>query len=107
MAGAVVGTGLGAAAGAVIGSASGHAGGGAAIGAGSGLLAGSLLGGASARNAAASAQNRYNIAYTQCMAADGERIPQLVASAPSVVYVPAPVYAVAPPPTPVGRSPGS
>jgi Glycine-zipper domain len=104
IAGAVLGSGLGAAAGALLGSASGHAGGGAAIGAGTGLVAGSLLGGASARHAAAAAQQRYNIGYTQCMIASGEHIvppaplpTPVVYAAPPIVYVPTPAYAVSPP----------
>lgn len=96
--GAAVGTGLGAAAGALFGSVSGHAGAGAAIGAGAGLLSGTLLGSAAGRNTAAAVQNRYNIAYTQCMAANGERVPSptprpvVYAVPPSaVVYLPPPV----------------
>jgi hypothetical protein len=102
IAGAAVGTGMGSAAGALIGSASGNAGAGAAIGAGSGLLAGTLLGAVRGRNAAAATQSRYNIAYSQCMVANGERVPQPIAPAPvvyaapppGVVYVPPPVYTV-------------
>lgn len=102
---ALAGAGLGAAAGALIGSVSGHAGGGAAIGAGSGLLAGTLLGAGARRNEAAGVQNRYNISYTQCMVANGERIARPAAPAamvyavppPRVVAVPAPVYVVPPP----------
>jgi Glycine-zipper domain len=106
--GAAVGAGVGAAAGALIGSASGHAGNGAAIGAGSGLLAGTLLGSASGRHAAASVQRQYNMTYTQCMVANGDRISQpeartrtvyRPAGPPAVIYAPAPVY-VAPPPPP-------
>ena len=74
----------------------GHAGAGAAIGAGAGLLSGTLLGSAAVRN-------RYNIAYTQCMDAKGERVawpaPRPVVYAvppPPVVYVPAPVYPAPP-----------
>jgi Glycine-zipper domain len=74
IAGAALGTGLGAAAGAPLGSVSGHAGGGAAVGAGTGLVAGSLLGSAAGRHAAAATQDRYNVAYTQCMVANGEHI---------------------------------
>jgi len=115
LAGAIVGTGLGAATGALFGSVSGNAGSGAAIGGGAGLLAGTLLGSAGGRTAAASVQNRYNISYTQCMAANGEQVPQPVVPAPvayaavlaSAVYVPAPVYAVPPPPVPMARAPGS
>ncbi len=71
---AVIGTALGAAAGAAIGSVGGQAGAGAAIGGAAGLLGGSAIG---ADNAAASAgglQRRYDIAYTQCMYAQGDRV---------------------------------
>jgi hypothetical protein len=123
VAGAAIGTGIGVAAGALLGSASGHAGGGAAIGAGSGLLTGSLLGSASGRQAAQSTQKHYNLAYTQCMIANGEHIapppapppppmvylapPPVVYAAPpaGVVFVPGPVYA-APPPGATAMPPG-
>jgi len=106
IAGAALGTGLGAAVGALLGSASGHAGGGASVGAGTGLVAGSLLGGASGQRAAAVTQDRYNIAYTQCMVANGDQIvapapppaPVVYALPSPVVYVPAPVYAAPWPP---------
>lgn len=108
---AAVGTGVGAAAGALIGSASGHAGNGAALGAGSGLLAGTLLGARSSRNAAGSVQRQYDMTYTQCMVANGERITPPSARTrmvyrpptPAVIYAPAPVY-VAPPPPPAPQS---
>jgi hypothetical protein len=105
--GAAVGAGLGAAAGALLGSASGHAGGGAAIGAGTGLLAGTLIGSARGRNAASLLQGRYNMSYTQCMVANGETIAPhmgprpvayVAAPPPPVVYMPAPVYPLPPPP---------
>jgi hypothetical protein len=109
-AGAAVGAGVGAAAGALLGSATGRAGNGAAIGAGSGLLLGTVMGSASGRNAAAAVQRQYNMSYTQCMVANGERIaspaPPAVlypmAPPPRVIYVPAPAYAVPPPPPPYG-----
>jgi hypothetical protein len=110
VASAVVGTGVGAAAGALFGSVTGHAGNGAAIGAGTGLLAGSLAGASQGRRAAAFLQQKYNIAYTQCMTANGEEV-QLQAPRrtvyvppppPPVVYAPVPVYA-APPPVVVMR----
>jgi hypothetical protein len=92
VAGAALGTGLGAAAGALIGSASGRA--------GSGLLAGTLTGSVAGRKAAAGKQNSYNIAYTQCMVANDERVVQpaaapvtYVAPYPGVVYLAAPTYA--------------
>jgi hypothetical protein len=102
VAGAAVGTGIGAAAGALLGSASGHAGNGAAVGAGTGLLAGSVLGSASGRSAAASAQNSYNMFYTQCMVSNGEHVEQPApppavvyrAPPPRVIYVPPPAYVV-------------
>lgn len=104
---AATATGLSAAAGALFGSVSGHAGTGAAIGAGAGLLTGGLLGVGSGARAASSLQHQYDIAYTQCMVADGERIvppaappPVFYAPPPQVVYVPAPVYALPPPPPP-------
>ena len=73
---AVGGTALGAGLGAAIGAASGGtAATGAAIGAGAGLLAGTVLG---ANNAAgvtqAELQQRYDIAYTQCMYAYGNSV---------------------------------
>ena len=102
IAGAAVGTGLGAAVGALLGSVSGHAGAGAAIGAGSGLLAGGLVGSANGQESAASVQSHYDMAYTQCMVANGEKIapstPAVVYAAPTPVYVPAPVAVYRPAP---------
>jgi Glycine-zipper domain len=106
IAGAAIGTGIGAAAGALLGSATGHAGGGAAVGAGTGLLTGTVLGSARGRNAAAAMQRQYNMAYTQCMVANGEHMaspsvsPALVyrVPPPRVIYVPAPTYTI---PTPI------
>lgn len=106
--GAAMGTGVGAASGALIGSVAGHAGRGAAIGAGGGLIAGGLMGSMMGQQAAASTQSRYDMSYTQCMIANGDRIvppaaptayaaPTVVyAEPPPAVYVPRPVY-VAPP----------
>jgi hypothetical protein len=98
--GAAIGTGLGAATGALIGAAAGNPAAGAAIGAGAGLLTGSAVG---ANNAAASADNiqqRYDIAYQQCMTTTGNKTTMAAApvaeepvyAAPAPVY-PAPVYA--------------
>lgn len=107
VASAVVGTGVGAAAGALFGSVTGHAGNGAAIGAGTGLLAGSLAGVSRGRQAAASLQHKYNIAYTQCMTANGEDIqpaePRRTVylpppPPPRIVYAPVPVYVAPSPP---------
>lgn len=106
-AGAAVGTGVGAAAGALIGSASGHAGRGAAVGAGTGLLVGLLSGSARGRARAAAVQRGYDMAYTQCMVANGERVeeplrPRVVYAVPAgTVVVPAAPY----PPPPPGPPP--
>ncbi|MDO9048254.1 MAG: glycine zipper family protein [Methylobacter sp.] len=67
---AAVGTALGAAAGAAIGG-----GRGAAIGAGTGLLGGSIVGTGAADSSIYGTQERYNVAYIQCMYAKGHRVP--------------------------------
>jgi outer membrane lipoprotein SlyB len=67
---ALVGTALGAAAGAAIGGGSG-----AAIGAGSGLIAGSLVGTGIASSSIDAVQQRFDIAYIQCMYAKGHQVP--------------------------------
>lgn len=94
---AAAGTALGAAAGALVGSAAGSAGAGAAIGAGTGLLAGSAVGAGAAQQSAAGLQRAYDIAYVQCMAAAGEKVPDL--SQMPVGYPPDtyPAYGYAPP----------
>lgn len=79
---AVVGTALGAAAGAAIGSVSANAGAGAAIGGAAGLLAGSAMGANSAGMSAGALQQRYDVAYTQCMYSKGDS----VQSAPPPAY---------------------
>jgi hypothetical protein len=114
---AVVGAGLGAATGALIGSASGHAGNGAAIGAGGGLLFGALSGRRKAQEKAELIQSHYDVAYTQCMIADGEHIPgppihviyappRIVYASPPVVYEPPSVIFASPPPTYAAYPPG-
>jgi hypothetical protein len=92
---AVVGTGLGAAAGALIGAASGNAGAGAAIGAGAGLIGGSAVGANNAQAAAGNLQERYDIAYQQCMASSGNSVPPpapVAYGAPAGYYGPGPYY---------------
>jgi len=96
--GAVVGTGAGAVLGAAVGSASGHAGTGAAIGAGSGLVVGTAAGASTGQSHGMEAQRRYDIAYEQCMAAKGNRVPGMESSPPVVVSAPPPPP---PPPAPV------
>lgn len=73
--GAAVGTALGAGLGAAVGAASGHAGAGAAIGAGTGLLVGTASGANAGQASGWEAQRRYDIAYQQCMYANGNIIP--------------------------------
>lgn len=71
---AALGTALGAAAGAAIGSVGGQMGAGAAIGGAAGLLGGAAIGGDNAAASAGGLQRRYDIAYTQCMYAQGDRV---------------------------------
>ncbi len=67
---AAIGAALGAAAGAALGG-----GRGAAIGAGTGFLGGGLMGSGSAQSSSSLSQERYDIAYIQCMYANGHRVP--------------------------------
>jgi uncharacterized protein YcfJ len=78
--GAAVGTLIGAGLGAAIGAAAGDPAMGAAIGAGSGLLGGTLLGADAGEAAGQDVQNRYDIAYQQCMYAKGNRVEGMVQS---------------------------
>ena len=91
---AAVGTALGAAAGALIGSVGGNMGAGAAIGAGAGLLGGSAVGANNAQASSAGLQERYDMAYAQCMSSAGNTI--AAPQAPPVVYA-APTYGYAVP----------
>jgi hypothetical protein len=102
---AVIGTALGAAAGAAIGSVGGAVGAGAAVGGAAGLLAGSAIGANNAQASSAGLQQRYDVTFAQCMAAAGEKVPDLTANsggypAPAAVgYAPAYAYpAYYPPP---------
>jgi len=69
--GALVGTVIGAAVGALVG---GHHS--AATGAGVGLVAGSAMGAGNAQVVQDDAQQRYDIAYAQCMYAKGHQVPR-------------------------------
>ena len=92
---AVAGTALGAAAGAAI-----DGGSGAAIGAGSGLVAGSLVGTSAASGSMSAVQDRFDIAYIQCMYAKGHQVPvsgQFSTASPPQVATP-PVHIPPPPP---------
>jgi uncharacterized protein YcfJ len=102
---AVIGTALGAAAGAALGSVGGAVGAGAAVGGAAGLLAGSAIGANNAQASSAGLQQRYDVTFAQCMAAAGEKVPDLTANsgggypAPAVAYAPAYGYpAYYPPP---------
>jgi hypothetical protein len=84
--GAAIGTAVGAAVGTAIGAAAGSPAVGAAVGAGGGLLSGTAIGADNAQWASASAQRRYDIAYTQCMYGKGNQVP--VASGLQPRFVP-------------------
>ena len=98
---AVAGTVIGAMAGAALGAAAGDPGVGAAAGAGTGLLVGSAQGQADAYGAMSTAQDRYDIAYIQCMYAKGNQVP-VPASARAAMTQ----YAPPPPNTAPVQQPG-
>lgn len=98
---AAIGTALGAGAGALIGLAAGNPAMGAAIGAGAGLLTGAAAGVNNANASAAEIQQRYDLAYQQCMATTGNKTTIATAPMPAPEPVPAPGAVVAPPPAPV------
>jgi uncharacterized protein YcfJ len=104
--GAAVGTLLGAGLGAALGAASGNAGAGAAIGAGAGAVGGTAVGASNAQNTHYSLQQRYDIAYQQCMYSRGNQVPGYAAGPapyPAPGYAPPPPgYAPPPPPPPPG-----
>lgn len=101
-AGSVWGTLIGAGLGAAIGAAVGNPAAGAAIGAGAGLLGGTASGANAGYYAGASVQQRYDIAYQQCMYAKGHQIPMAGRYAP---YRPTRQAAPPPPPPPPGPPP--
>jgi hypothetical protein len=106
--GAAVGTVIGAAAGAAVGAAAGHPGMGAAVGAGAGMLGGTATGATAGDRTYRTAQQRYDMAYLQCMYAKGNQIP--MRSAPQSSYRTAPVVTPSgppppPPPPPAGTPP--
>ncbi|PKM12787.1 MAG: hypothetical protein CVV13_04050 [Gammaproteobacteria bacterium HGW-Gammaproteobacteria-3] len=92
---AVVGTALGAAVGAAI-----DGGSGAAIGAGSGLAGGTIVGTGAASSSAYEAQQRYDIAYIQCMYAKGHQVPVSgsFSTQPAASTIPPPPPGSPPPP---------
>jgi hypothetical protein len=100
---AVVSTLVGAAVGALIGTAAGNPAIGAAIGGGAGLLTGAAAGTGNAAISAGNVQQRYDIAYQQCMQTTGNKtaLAQAVVPPPAPAYpapAPAPTYAYPAPP---------
>lgn len=103
-AGAVAGTVIGAAAGALLGGDSNAAGAGAATG----LLFGTAAGAGNASQAGMSWQQRYNIAFAQCMYAKGNQVPGYRApnyAPPPPASEPQPPAWGSPPPPPPGQPP--
>jgi hypothetical protein len=92
---AALGTVLGAGLGAAIGAAAGNPGIGAAIGAGSGALVGTAQGAQAAQISGANVQQRYDVAYAQCMSAKGNIMPQVASGGYPASYPP-PGYAAYP-----------
>jgi hypothetical protein len=107
LAGAAVGTAVGAAAGAAIGAAAGSPATGAAVGAGVGALGGTTVGASSGYAAGASTQNRFDMAYVQCMYAKGNQVPLPRGTRPPAAAAPPapPPSSTAPPPPPPGPPP--
>jgi hypothetical protein len=100
---AVVGTVIGAAVGALFGSGYYYNGSAAAWGAGSGLLVGSTLGAGQSQGSSYALQQRYDVAFMQCMYALGNQVPgQMAPPRPSQgqrLYPAAPPgYGTHPPP---------
>ena len=89
----VVGTALGAATGAAFGG-----GPGAVIGAGSGLLAGGLIGTGFANSSMGMAQQRFDMAYIQCMYSKGHQVPVSGQLAGGMPQQATPGYSIPPPP---------
>jgi OmpA family protein len=107
VAGAAIGTVAGAAAGAAIGAAAGSPATGAAVGAGVGALGGTTVGASSGYAAGTSVQNRFDIAYVQCMYAKGNQVPLPRGTRPQVTPgpPPPPASSTMPPAPPPGPPP--
>ena len=98
---ALVGAALGAVAGVAFGGGSG-----AAIGAGTGLVAGSLVGTSAASSSMYEVQQRYDVAYIQCMYTKGHQVPvsgqfsgtSPQRAAPATANIPPPPPGLPPPP---------
>ncbi|MEX2222578.1 MAG: glycine zipper domain-containing protein [Candidatus Rokuibacteriota bacterium] len=96
--GGVIGAVVGAAAGAALGAAAGNPAVGAAAGAGVGLLGGTAIGASHADASDGSVQRRYDMSYTQCMYAKGNKVP--VARGSRTQQQPAYTSPAPPPPPP-------
>jgi hypothetical protein len=90
VANAAIGTVVGAVAGALIGQGSYNPSAAAGWGAGTGLLIGSTVGGGNSQAASYSLQQRFDIAYVQCMYQRGNQVPGQVSYRRQAVVVPAP-----------------
>jgi hypothetical protein len=97
---AVVGTAVGAAAGAALGGGQG-----AAIGAGTGLVGGSLIGTGAANGSMYEVQQRYDVAYIQCMYAKGHQVPVSGQFSGAIPSQAAPPASPIPPPAPGAMPP--
>jgi len=86
----VVGTVVGAAIGALMGQGSYHPSDAVAWGAGTGLLIGSTAAGGSSQASSYSLQQRFNIAYAQCMYLRGNQVPGQVRPRTQIQAVPPP-----------------
>lgn len=95
--GAVLGTIVGAGIGVAIGAATGNPGAGAAIGGATGLLGGMSMGADQGAYSSYALQNRYDIAYGQCMHSKGHRVPIYRQQASAYVPSPRPAYYYPPP----------
>jgi uncharacterized protein YcfJ len=90
VANAAIGTVIGAVAGALIGQGSYNPSAAAGWGAGTGLLIGSTVGGGNSQATSYSLQQRFDIAYMQCMYQRGNQVPGQVAYRRQAVIMPAP-----------------
>lgn len=106
--GAVLGTLIGGALGAAFGAAAGNPAMGAAVGAGVGLAGGTASGYNAGAYAASTVQQRYDVAYQQCMYAKGHQVPmargttQRQVTSSRAVPTPPPPPPGSPPPPPAG-----
>jgi hypothetical protein len=100
--GAAVGTVLGAATGAAVGAAAGSPATGAAVGAGVGMLGGTAAGADTAQATQWTVQQRYDMAYLQCMYVKGNQIP--IPAGSQLTHPPNGRSAPPPPPPPPGAA---